>query len=582
MSRKIGFKAVLMSVCLVTFLSGPVFTVSAQKKGNDVSEMTTEEMQKRLIELERKVQELEKDRVKTTGAQKETELIIKGAAQKTTGEYNSGKRKDISQMTDEEKRQRLQELEHKRQELEQKRNNIPQMTDGRKGADLNTIISRYENMLERCAYTNKSDRCADVMYTLGALYYDQSKDDYAKAVERFAEESKTYEKTGRGAAPVHPIPDYSKSMQMYWQLTREYPTYSKLHEAFFQMSTTYLLAGHLDTTKLILETLVNRFPGSPRVSAVHFRLGDLAFVDNNYNRAYNHFRKVRRNEVDLTSWEMTHYRLGECAYNIGDFDKAVEYFNGYVEECDAGKYQKKEFREEALEYMATAFSDMPNGVDEAIKFFNKRKGKPYETQVIYMVGEENWNRGQWDAAISALEGALKKYPLYKEAPLARECLISCYVMKKEYQKANAERESLISDYGVGSTWYQANPNEIDKAKFIIDKAKKHNIKTLKDAYKIGRSRRGIRRVVNQNVTTLKYAYDKRVREKPALEGTITVKFAIDEFGKVIFAKVVESKSTINDPEFEKTVVDIVRSWIFEKIDKPDDVTEVTYPFAFSP
>jgi TonB family protein len=95
----------------------------------------------------------------------------------------------------------------------------------------------------------------------------------------------------------------------------------------------------------------------------------------------------------------------------------------------------------------------------------------------------------------------------------------------------------------------------------------------------GRSRASIQRVVMQNMAALRYAYNKRLREKPGLTGKITVKFAIDEFGKVIFAQIVES--TMSDSELETTVVSRVKSWNFEKIDKPGDVTEVTYPFVFS-
>jgi len=40
-------------------------------------------------------------------------------------------------------------------------------------------------------------------------------------------------------------------------------------------------------------------------------------------------------------------------------------------------------------------------------------------------------------------------------------------------------------------------------------------------------------------------------------------------------------STLNDSELEQTVVTRVKSWVFEKIDKPGDVTEVTYPFTFT-
>jgi TonB family protein len=95
----------------------------------------------------------------------------------------------------------------------------------------------------------------------------------------------------------------------------------------------------------------------------------------------------------------------------------------------------------------------------------------------------------------------------------------------------------------------------------------------------GRSRASIQRVVMQNMAALRYAYNKRLRDKPGLAGRIVVKFAINEFGKVISTQVVES--TMADYELETTVVSRVKNWDFEKIDKPGDVTEVTYPFVFS-
>jgi outer membrane biosynthesis protein TonB len=68
-------------------------------------------------------------------------------------------------------------------------------------------------------------------------------------------------------------------------------------------------------------------------------------------------------------------------------------------------------------------------------------------------------------------------------------------------------------------------------------------------------------------------------DKPDLAGKLTVILGIDEFGKVIFASVLES--TVSDSEFESTVVSQVKSWNFEKIDLPGNITEVVYPFVFS-
>ena len=86
-------------------------------------------------------------------------------------------------------------------------------------------------------------------------------------------------------------------------------------------------------------------------------------------------------------------------------------------------------------------------------------------------------------------------------------------------------------------------------------------------------------MVMQNLAALRHAYNIRLREKPGLKGKITIKFAIDEFGNVIFCELEES--TMSDAELELAVVDKIRLWKFEKIDKPGDVTEVVYPFMFS-
>ncbi|MCL2689437.1 MAG: tetratricopeptide repeat protein [Chitinispirillia bacterium] len=374
--------------------------------------------------------------------------------------------KKIEDMTPEEKQARMNELLKQREKMSQQKAATVE-ANRPTGQSLTDIITRYERLLEQCA-VRKSERCADVMFTLGSLYYDQDRDNFVKAVENHDNAIRQWERSGgRGSPPVSPIPNYDKALRMYWQLTREYPQFNKLPEAFTQMANIYLVAGALDTTKMILQQLVQRFPRSPRVSGAHFRLADLAFMDHKFKEAADHLEKVKQNEIDPISWEMSQYRRAECAYNMGDFDKAVELFHNYVVNCDAGRYPRREFREMALEYMAIAFSDMQDGAEEAVKFFRKHPNKPYEAQVIYTVGMKNRNHGQWDQAISALTVALNKFPMYKEAPMARQALIECFVVKKEHKRANDERERLVDDYGPGSKWYQANSNE----RVVIEKSR---------------------------------------------------------------------------------------------------------------
>jgi carbonic anhydrase len=96
---------------------------------------------------------------------------------------------------------------------------------------------------------------------------------------------------------------------------------------------------------------------------------------------------------------------------------------------------------------------------------------------------------------------------------------------------------------------------------------------------VGRSIASIQHVVKQNMRILLNEYNKRLYSKSGLSGKISVRFSINELGIVISSHVVES--TVNDPELEQIIAKRVKEFVFDKIDKPGDVTEVTYPFVFS-
>jgi TonB family protein len=94
-----------------------------------------------------------------------------------------------------------------------------------------------------------------------------------------------------------------------------------------------------------------------------------------------------------------------------------------------------------------------------------------------------------------------------------------------------------------------------------------------------RGRKSIMATVMQDIKYLRYAYNRRLRDESGLKGKITIKFAIDEFGKVIYSGMLES--TMGDTELETEVVQIVKSWQFCPIRNKGDVCEVVYPFVFS-
>lgn len=94
-----------------------------------------------------------------------------------------------------------------------------------------------------------------------------------------------------------------------------------------------------------------------------------------------------------------------------------------------------------------------------------------------------------------------------------------------------------------------------------------------------RSQSSILMVIDMNKRDLRKVYSKGWAKNKSLQGTLYVKFSIDETGKVI--KCEKEKSTMNDSEFENTVIKIAKYWNFGVINNPGDITEIIYPFTFN-
>ncbi len=94
-----------------------------------------------------------------------------------------------------------------------------------------------------------------------------------------------------------------------------------------------------------------------------------------------------------------------------------------------------------------------------------------------------------------------------------------------------------------------------------------------------RSKSSILIVIDMNRRDLRKAYSRRWKDNKKLQGTITVKFGINENGDVVNCNM--ENSTLNDKIFENTIINSVKNWKFGQIYNPGDITEIVYPFTFN-
>lgn len=91
-----------------------------------------------------------------------------------------------------------------------------------------------------------------------------------------------------------------------------------------------------------------------------------------------------------------------------------------------------------------------------------------------------------------------------------------------------------------------------------------------------RYEQAILRMVRGNYPQLKKAHKKRLKERPGLDGNVTLQWGINAAGKTTYCRVVQS--SLNDETLERRLEQIVKKWSYAKLTDSTDFTECTYPF----
>jgi TolA-binding protein len=153
------------------------------------------------------------------------------------------------------------------------------------GNDLKKEITKHEHLTNTlCAHVN--EQCADALFVLASLYYDQALDRYIKAREEYAKSMDDKGIPPRNKEAVNPIPDYTESMEIYAKLIREYSDFKDIDEAYYQVGTIYLLKGDIDSSRWAFKKVLDKAPESRRASAAHFRLADFSIMEHDYPGAF--------------------------------------------------------------------------------------------------------------------------------------------------------------------------------------------------------------------------------------------------------------------------------------------------------
>lgn len=370
---------------------------------------------------------------------------------------------ELSEKEKEKKRRKLQEkIEKLRRERAKDRQSLDkkiQKVEQKNVRNRAESMKLYQNILKNCGEGKTKDpRCAEALYRMADLKQKDAKDRFLKAQDFYQKALDRWEKRKVGAAPVPPIPQYKEAVKYYKRVIEEYPEYKMRDFALFQLGNILVLEGNQDEAHKYFTEITEKYKTSRILEDARLRVGDYLYMRNRPDEAIEHFKKITA-KVGMVNFAMAQFRIASCFYAMSMYDDAIKQYYDYIDKCDRKVYSRTDFRDEALEYMAASFAELPDPIKSADKFFKVKGGKPYEDLVYFTIGKKCRENDKNDEAAQALKFLLENYPNYKEAPTAQRLIVECYVIMRDFVSANLQREKLVDDFGPNSKWAEANKGD---------------------------------------------------------------------------------------------------------------------------
>ncbi len=355
-------------------------------------------------------------------------------------------------------------------------------------------IAAFEAFLLR--HPNDKEFTPDGMFRLAELYFEKYDDEYQAATKDYKVAYQTWEEKKLGEAPAEPARHFDRTIELYQRLIAVYPEYRLVDGAYYLLGYTQRAQGQVSEGIATWTTLVQRFPNSRFFAEVWFRIGDQHFDDETWPEAIAAFTQVMpHKESDF--YDKALYKLAWTHYLVNRFDESVARFFELLDYSAAHKNKAGEagsvLEEESVQYVAISFGD--DGWRRPDRYYRLIKGsslsdplaeketdyvafakdtfkaaadadksapgvaKPYERDVMARLGDNLFKQSKHQQAVVALEAAISLDPLHKDAPKLQDQIVQCWVRERQFDKANAARDTLVKTYGDNTPWAKRFGND---------------------------------------------------------------------------------------------------------------------------
>lgn len=323
---------------------------------------------------------------------------------------------------------------------------------------------------------------------LGELYFEKANEDYLAAQQNYDNQLKKYEDGLLAQEPVEPKKDFSKSLEMYERILKEFPQSDLVDDAIYNKAYLISEMGQPEEGLKIYQHLMDEFSESRYVPECLMRIAEYYFNPpvNNIEKAIEVYKEVL-NHRDSPRYDEALYRLGWSYYRLNMYPEAVSFFTLLADDLERTKqldpnqkYSNPALQEESVEYIGISFLDY-GGVEGAAAYLKDIGGRKYGFKILQKIGDTFMQeKEEYGQAINAYQTLLDMFPLAPEAPSIQLKIVQCHQKLENDMDAYLARKTLFNNFGPASDWWKQNDSlkVRQKALSLSEQALRENITLL--------------------------------------------------------------------------------------------------------
>lgn len=260
------------------------------------------------------------------------------------------------------------------------------------------------------------------------------------------------------------------SIEFYQDLLKRMPSTEARAEIYYDLAKTYDLMGKKVESAAALKELAQKYPKSPYLTEVYFRLAEESFAGNRFTEAAGYYQKVLDSK-DSTFQDSALYKRGWALYRSSNFEDALPLFFRFAEKIMVKPHKTKQEDaklQDSYDVISLCFMmmDGPKSVDE---YFTKNGEKFYESGIYANLAQAYLNKRQFSNAAETYTAFINRHPFDPSAPELSTAIINIYQQGGFPAQVIMAKEEFINHYNPdGAYWKQADEASRTRLRPILE------------------------------------------------------------------------------------------------------------------